>query len=637
LSRKRTVSPTRRIPVAARVASIVLAATLALPAASCAPALIDELPIIGAGTPRPGQPLTRRQADRELRRAQLWMLDTYRGFRNPEETAQESGEEFRRAPCDERTGADCFQGEYECAHCLWSEDRRELVALGEMYDSIARLVMHAPPGTSVYMLNWLAGQRVGLWVRQGQHERARVAAAECTAEFWWCEALRAFVAHRAGDVIAAETRFATALELMPPGRACMWQEVGMYADTMALSLGFDAYGRMLDSPQPTAQRPCPDQGDAAAFWTLADPLWSVPGNPRRTEHFARTVDAHIHHHFMERIEFSRAGAHLRDHHSPLLRHGWPVGYRWRRPPPPPLMPPSRVRRPLPPPDPFRNPAGMVLTYGRGQSFIVTLPLDDALRAAPELLAPRDDIAIESFELPAGHVRAMPLQTGFFRRDGSDILVVRSAVPRQDVPAPDAWQLVAWDGDRFSSAAVRTAGDTLTAWLHAPWRARIVSLEALHDNGAWRGRSGTRPPDGVAHVALSSVVLISDAEAPARDLDDALRRMLPTARLAAGTGAGSYWELYAAAPVGAAIDVTVRRTERPGLLSRIFGGGPPPELRVRWEEIIEPDDGVARRTFDLDLHTLQPGSYQLDLVLTLHDGTVLRSTAVFSVAAAQPLD
>jgi hypothetical protein len=590
--------------------------------ASCAP-FIADVPVLGALVGDADS----REAELALRRAQLWMLDIYRA------SITFTGA-YRRPPCDGSDGMDCFRGEYECPRCLWSDDMSELLRLGEIYDETAARVADAPERTSVIRLDWLAGQRVGLWARRGELDRARAATDECRGSLWWCEALRGLVDQRLGDYAAAEERFTRVLQLMPAARACYWQEIGMYADTLALSLGHDGYGRLMRELRPIAERPCPDQGDVATFWTLADPLWSVPGNARMAEHYARMTDMHIHQQFLETID--PHGAHLRDHHSVVLRHGWPTGFDWRGAPGaianrPSLMPRRpNVARVVPPPDPFRSSGGQRLHYGRGQGYIIALPPEDALRAAPEIFDPRDEGGVESYEPPFGPVRPIPLQSGFFRSDGRDMLVVRAAAPAHGGRAADTWQLVAWNGTDFNSADVQVRGDTLTATLDTPWQAQIVSLEAVHADGAWRGRSGTRPPDAAADVALSSVIFIDDAEDEPGQLDDALRRMLPTTRLASGAAPASYWELYASAPVGAAIDVTVRTTARPGLLSRVLGTGPPPELRVRWEELIEPVDGVARRTFDLDLDRLRPGSYQLELVLTLHTGDVLRSDALFVV-------
>jgi hypothetical protein len=608
----------------AGVRPLLLAGCLLLTA--CAPGLLPAIPFLTSE-----EAAARRRADIEIRRAELWMIDLYR------RKAAFTGS-FRKTPCDTRTGADCFQGDYECPHCLWRDDRSELHELGRVYDAVAASLLQPPPGTSLMRLNWLAGQRTGLWTRQGELDRARAAAEECRGEAWWCAALEGLVAQRSGDFVEAGRRFDAALELMPRLRACYWREVGVYRDSAALSVGHDVYGRTMRQPQTTELRPCPDEGDVATFWTLSDPLWSLPGNARRAEHFARMTDLQIHQQFLETE--NPHGTHLRDHHSTVLRHGWPVAFDWRggidratgaavrgrRG----MMPQRAQAQLVIPADPWRSPGGLRLHYGRGQGFAVAVPLADALRAAPEIFEPRDDPALESYEPPFGPLRPLPLQSGFFRRDGRDLLVVRAHAPPGPRPAPDAWQLIGWNGTDFRTADVRVAGDTITATLDAAWEAQIVSLEAVHQHGAWRGRSGTRPPDAARDVAISSVILVDDAAGPPADLDEALYRMLPATRLPHGTGAGSYWELYAQAPVSAALDVTVRRNQRPGLLSRLTGGRPP-ELRVRWEEIIEPVNGVAGRTFDLDLHTLQPGPYQLELVLTLHDGTQLRSDVLFLVA------
>ena len=588
--------------------------------AGCAPGLIPNIPFLMSA-----ETMERRHADWELRRAELAMLETYR-------VRREFSEHYNKPACDENTGEDCFQGEYECPVCLWREDRAELIRLGELYDSVAQRLGDPPRGTSVYRLNWLAGQRVGLWTRQGQPERAQAAADACRAEYWWCEALRGLARQRAGDFHVAGEHFDRALDAMPAARACYWQEIALYADSNATSLAHDGYGRQMRQLGSFGDRNCPEERDVEAFWILADPLWSVPGNPRRAEHFARMTDLHVHHLFLESMD--PHGAHLLEHHTLVLRHGWPTGFdysgdplaiRNRRS----LMPPRRGAAPQVVSDPWRRNPRMRLHYGRGQAFTVALEPEQALRAGPEVFAPRPATGGESYAPPFGPVEPLDLQSGFFRTAGRDVLIVRSAVPPTARPAAGPWQFITWDGARFRQAPVPASGDTLAVIVATPWEAQVVSLESVHEEGAWRGRSGTRPPQALPDVAISSVILVDDVEGSPNGLTEALARMLPGTRLPAGTRAAAYWEMYADSPVNAAVDVAVRRTERPGLISRITGGRPP-ELRVRWEEVMEPVSGMTHRTFDLDLHTLQPGSWQLELVLTLHTGEELRSEALFTV-------
>jgi hypothetical protein len=644
--------------------TFTLAAALVLGGCSVA----RHLPVVGVHfdpDARAGlNHISLRDSEGTLRRAQLWMISTYA------EKVWVSNE-YRKPDCDERDGSDCFQGDYECPGCLWSEDRSEMHRLGAVYDSAGVLMQQAHPRTSLHRLNWLAGQRVGLWVRQGELERAQVAADECMAEVWWCEALRAFVEHRSGEHLAAEARFGRVLRLMPPVEACYWHELGFYRDSMHHSFGHDAYGRLVDDLELPAEPPCPDEAEARRFWTLADPLWSMPGNDRLTEHYARLVDMAIHHQFMTSMRPTVTGlypsdnepwgAHLVQHHSRVMRHGQPVGWRWVQvralppqwPPPPPGPVPATTRRGAPeerprggrarvaqdpmlrwtaPPD-VREPYGMLDLYGRGQGFIVALDVEDALVAGAEVFEPGDYHGMESYVSPHGPVVALPLQSGFFRRDGREVLLVRSRVPDAATVAADsdapAWSLIGWNGDAFINGTVRIAGDTIISTLAVPWQPHVISLESVHEGGAWRGRTGTRPPDARNDVAISSVVITEPSATPPTSLDEALPLMLPTTRLAEGTRAAAYWELYATETVNAVVEVTVRRADRPGLLTRLLGGRAP-ELSVRWEELFEPAAGVATRTFDLDVERLAAGSYQLEMVLTLHTGDVLRSASLFSV-------
>jgi hypothetical protein len=588
------------------------------------------VPVALSAQPAEGR-LSARRADGELRWAQRWAFDVY-GRKIA------FSRDYHKPACHLDEGLDCFQGDFECPRCLWREDRSELHELGAIYDSVGRMLLRAEPGANVSRLNWLAGQRVGLWTRMGEFDRAQTAADECVADLWWCEALAAFVEHRTGRHHDAEQRFGRVLRLMPGDLACYWNEIALYRDSSAHSMAHDAYGRFT-AAVPSDGRPCPTVEELHGFWTLADPLWTQPGNERMTEHFARMVDAYIHHQFLRAIHIR--GTHMLGHHSVLLRHGWPRGWRWQldysNAAPPAWSLPSQLR---PPRDPLASDPGLQLLYGHGQSFIITMPVENALRAHAATFDPGDSFRLESYASPYGTVRALPLQAGYFRRGGRDVLVVRSAVPASSSVDSAAWGLVTWDGSEFRHGDVIVSADTLTAWIDTPWQPQIISLEAVESPpdpdvmpdsaGAWRARTGTRVPGSSNRIALSSVVIMEPVAAPPDDLETAARLMLPTTRLQPGAELAAYWELYSDDVVNANVEVVVRSVDPRSLLSRIFGNLPPPEPRIRWEELIEADAGRAARTFDLALGDLTPGDYLLEITLVLHTGQVLRSDAHFSI-------
>lgn len=493
--------------------------------------------------------------------------------------------------CDELAGDDCFGGQRECwARCVPWPDGRPIRVLAALYDSTARFVAGAEPGVDADLLDWLDGQRVGVWARLGELDRARDAANECMAAEWWCEALRGFVDHLMGDAITAERRFRAMLRTMPEDRVCYWTELVLYHDTAAPSAGHRG-----------GRRHCRPQEEYEAFWTLADPLFSRPGNDRFTEHFARHVDMRVHRRYLEKMR----GEHPLWHHSVLLRHGWPSGY-----------------------ESAGSVASVQLTYGRrGQGFIFTAPTDSALRATQHAFVPADHDARETHHALHGPVHAIPLQTGFFRRDGRAALLVRSAAPRTPSVAQLLdWRLMAWNGTLWREADVSVRGDTLIAWLDTPWEPQVVSLEAVHADGAFRARTGNAPPgSGSPTAAVSSLVFLDGDDVAPNTLEEAARLARPTITVGRHDRVSAYWELYVDTPHNAVIDFTTTSLVRRGFLPRLLGRRPPVR-RVHWTELLHPDDGVYRRSIAMDLHALPAGPYEVRLTLTLHDGTVLESVA-----------
>lgn len=581
--------------------------------------LTNAAPAAAQSPRQPSRP-TYKEAESAIRQAMEDMYDLY----------MEAARSFvSRGPCDELEGDDCFGGQRECPHCMWEPDTAQMRRLGAIHDSAAAFIKRSEPGVKPELLDWLAGQRVGVWARAGYVANARWAAEECLATLWWCEALLAYVDHLAGRYVESEARFRRVLETMPSDEACEWNDIEFFHDSLTFAIGRGRSG------------PCLPFELTETFWTLADPLFSRPGNDRMTEHYARQVDIEIHRQFLDAIRIEllpadgssllvlgspdgrliRNGAHDSRHHSFLVRYGWPTGIEVGDTA---LVLRRDIRSPV---------AGLRLVYGKGgQSFVVTLPLAEALTARPEQLEPRPgQDAGESYRAKYGPVEPWQFQTGFFRRSGEEGLLVRSATPLLRVPAADAWHVVTWDGIEFAKAPVTVNADTVMAWIETSWKMQVVSLEAMHASGAWRARSGSNPPAPGTNAAVSSVLLVKSATTHPASLDEAARRAHPTTRIAKNASIAAYWELYIAEKRNVAVDVAVRNVDAPDLLARLFGSGtPPPERRIRWEEEMEPRDGVAPRAVDLDLGALPSGNYEIEVTLVLHDGEVLRSTSRFRI-------
>lgn len=124
---------------------------------------------------------------------------------------------------------------------------------------------------------WIQGQRVRYLVEAGEFEGAINVARECEViPAWWCMALLGYALHHAGRPVEAEAAFRATLVAMEPGERDVWL-------SPLLVLEEDDRIRFLDLDSA-------EQAEAgAAFWLLADPLWTREGNEIFAEHLSRWV------------------------------------------------------------------------------------------------------------------------------------------------------------------------------------------------------------------------------------------------------------------------------------------------------------------------------------------------------------
>src|SRR5258708_4821899 len=127
---------------------------------------------------------------------------------------------------------------------------------------------------------WIVGQRVRYRLEDGQPLLAARVAAECRAVAWWCEARDGLVRHMTGDFVGSDSVFAAALADMPDDERCGWSDISslLEGDLAARYRRLDCAGRAAFG---------------ARWWWLAQPLYSLGGNDRRTEQFARRVMVRI--------------------------------------------------------------------------------------------------------------------------------------------------------------------------------------------------------------------------------------------------------------------------------------------------------------------------------------------------------
>ena len=484
--------------------------------------------------------------------------------------------------CDARIGRFCYSysgdGALPQEPATIGKERAKLLAV---LDTVARAV----PGDA-----WVAGQRVRYLIESGQPDSAAAAARSGRAATWWCAALEGLAWHAAGRFEAAEQAFETALDSMPETERCRWTDLS----------------DLLENPLRARYRTlsCAERrGFEDRVWWLAKPLWSLPGNDRRTEHFARLTMTRL------LVEARWALADWGDDARELIvRYGWPLA--WER------DDCGGMCQPIPLGF-LVEPSFHFLPDTR--AYEAGLPDDAAgnleLQSALERYAPAYASRFESLEADFAS----------FRRGDSTLVVASWDVSRDTVFQDTglvAAAVLARD-ERAPTAVARRSGAQGEGALvvEAAWEPALYSLELLapghHVAGRVRARLAPLAPSPGA-VTLSGILLFEPADSLPADLPAALARV-HVGGIPVGRRIGVYWEAYGLASgeeVPTAVTVTPARRS---LLTRVAAAlGLAPKsggVRLEWRETVHPPQGTVSRSLVLDLAGLAPGRYRVDVTVS----------------------
>ncbi len=453
---------------------------------------------------------------------------------------------------------------------------------------------------------WISGQRVRYLVEAGRRGDALGAARSCrAASLWWCLALQGYVHHSAADYELADSFFSAALGAMEERQRCRWTDIEVLLDGDV---------RKRYRKLPCGQRDSLER----SFWWLADPLHTVPGNDRRTEHFARQV--------LDRMQDGAEsafgvpwGADLREL---LVRYGWPTG--WER----------AIRRP-------------------GESGVPTIisrhdPQSRQFAPPSQLLQDIAAIKPEDWQLAAEKPRSgyapayatsfheLEHQLAVFPRRDSAIVVAAYDLRNDTLFASEPRRVALVLSDARSAAPVARVGSADAAaalCVTVESVPLLLSLEAFspRDSVAARARYARRLAKLQPLLPALSDLLLLNRAAP---LPDSLAEAIPLARSShrarAGEPLGLYWELYGPDSRGTTLSVSLSlavghrsllraAAEWIGLVNR------KPPLTLTWEEAVPPGTTVVQRSFALQLPELGPGRYTLRLEITLPGREPLYST------------
>lgn len=495
--------------------------------------------------------------------------------------------------CDVRLGRFCYwhdddESEPPSEPASIVKERDGFIA---RLDSLAREV----PGDG-----WIAGQRVRYLVESRDARRAVEAASACEAQLWWCRAVEGFALHALGDRLGADSAFSAALGAMPNDERCRWEDISAILPDRASSrykkLACDARRAFADT-----------------LWWLAQPLWSVPGNDRRAEHFAR--------HVMSRLEReSRTPYEMgwgEDTHELLVRYGWPTS--WSR-------------------DPgsfYDMTATNVVGYEPHPSFDF-IPDDSAVAAPWDADADRwklhNDAALSRYT-PRRTRRfgRIDVQMSRFAR-GDSMLVVATSDVRSDtlVRGNDVFGALSLStGPSVSPrvAEARVSAGRSFARVVVPNERVLASME-LRDTvkqEAARARRALPPLRALDErgTVVSDVLLYENPQPNDATLEDVMSRALGRLAIPRRTKLGAFWELVRAAPRSDSVTYTLTVTPRDAswlrrMAARVGLGEPIAPVHIRFTEPIG-DARVTARTLAFDLSRLSEGKYDVKLTASLAGG------------------
>lgn len=544
--------------------------------------------------------------------------------------AQEGFETFRRrnAPvftvrtgpdrCDEQVGRFCYWYE-EDGPVPPSEPERIREArdrLIEQIDSVGRLYPND---------RWVSGQRVRYLSEAGRHGEAVQSARACNVRDWWCSALRGFAFHVAGRYEEADSSYEAALGIMTPAERCAWRDLKLLLDDNML--------RRYREEGCTRRLALEER-----IWWLSRPMLSGRGNDARTEYYSRLMMAH----FVEDAPSAYAMGFDFDERELTLRYGWPIN--WTRSPASGLSmgatDPSLVGHERVPAHPFLPARGV---------------LDNPASSDSAGWRSKGIPPVRARYAPMYAKRLLPLehQSALFRRGDSALVLVAWAVTNDDhlAAAADSGELTAalvlTRGEEKDAVVVRDPAPRIAGTLKATsaWGSMLMSVEvaAIRRQVLARARYGVRRSDAPqSRIQVSDIVLFEPYEGMPTSAEDVLPHMRPSERIPEGSRVGIFWEAYNTSPTGEGIEVNItvapENTAGGGWLSRGLRAlrrireAQPVSVGIR--DVSARGSAVTARAVEVDLSTLTPGRYLLQLELNAGPSSEVRVERAISIVARQ---
>lgn len=485
----------------------------------------------------------------------------------------------RSGPCDVRVGRLCY----------WyhpSPDRPpEPEAIGRARERLLREL--AAAGSKLPGDDWILGQRVRYLVEDGRADLAVALSHTCGATRWWCAALEGFARHARGDYEGADQAFARALSGMEESQRCAWTDLSPLLEDAG------EYRKLRCAERVTRGR---------RIWWLADPLYSLPGNDLRTEHYARHTLALL----LEDASNPYGLVWGKDLRELLIRFGWPTHWSRSFPRAGSLESPSVTGHEADP------------AFWFFPRPVLTDPWSDVTEVRWELTMERPP-ARHAPPYATALVQIAGVQFARFRRGDTTLTVAALDLSADSGFASgsiDARLALARDpGTPVEVGHASLPGSFGLVAVRSSWRPAVLSLETMKaDTGPIGRRRVMLPPDPAGLPPVLSDILLVD---PTRDLptslDEAVGAALRPAQVRVGQRVGLYWEMYEVPDslVEVAVTVTKARSRykapypvgRPECPRRVAS-----LVTVRWQEAPDSRPRGVARSIVLDLRRLSRGRY-----------------------------
>ncbi len=445
---------------------------------------------------------------------------------------------------------------------------------------------------------WISGQRVRYLMEAGRGAEAIASAEACRAQRWWCLALSGLALHAAERYADADAAFAGALREMPEQQRCAWLDLRKLAPNR------------LDSELGAAD--CRERAERAdRLWLLSQPLWVIPGNDLRTEHFARLTMAEI----LERAENAHGLSWSSDSRELLLRYGWAEWYTRQETSP---YSASDGRPRVTGHD--REPSYFFfpdLPSVRGPPRLTDESWQLRLAAAPTRYAPRH----------LNRLADLPHQlTRLSLGDSMRLVVVFS--PRDTALAKDSTsaRVLALIGDTVIAGSVSANGRTAT--LVVPRRPLVMSVEVqgARSKRAARARY-TVDPLSCVPMCTFDLLLFRPRENADTTFERALERAIDELRHSVRDPLGIFWEVERATGMAEPVwvDLTITRSKvgrLRRLATRLHLGPAMSPVRLRWRMALEGKRSSG--SVNVRLPELARGAHHVLLRIEPADGPPLRA-------------